>query len=180
MVDRIKQIMEYYKLTPASFAEQIGINRSNLTHLFSGRNHPSLELAKKILHYYPEIKTEWLIMGVGEMLRNNEDKELVIKMQNEKQMQNKLTEPDLFSPPLTPAPTVTQFEAAVPIHPLVENQIIDSRAVETTQNLPETIDNKRLSEKIETPPPSSIETPKVTQIVFFYSDKSFEVFQPKA
>ena len=180
MVDRIKQIMEYYELTPASFAEQIGINRSNLTHLFSGRNHPSLELAKKILHCYPEIKTEWLIMGVGEMLRNNEDKELVIKMQQEQKMQSHLTEPDLFSPNPTPTPTVTSFEAAVPILPLVANQIIDSREVDTAQNIPETIDNTQLSEKIETPPPCPIETPKVTQIVFFYSDKSFEVFQPKA
>lgn len=97
MVERIKKILEFYNLSPASFAEQIGINRSNVTHLFSGRNQPSLELAKKILHAYPKIKTEWLIMGVGQMLRTEEDIELIIKAQNEKKQQKEAAEPDLFS-----------------------------------------------------------------------------------
>lgn len=70
MVDRIKQVMEHYEETPATFAEKLGVNRSNLTHLFSGRNQPSLEFAKKVLSAYPEVRTEWLIMGVGEMIKD--------------------------------------------------------------------------------------------------------------
>ncbi len=70
MVDRIKQVMEYYEETPATFAEKLGVNRSNLTHLFSGRNQPSLEFAKKVLSAYPEVRTEWLIMGVGQMIKD--------------------------------------------------------------------------------------------------------------
>ena len=76
MVDRIKQVMEYYEETPATFAEKLGVNRSNLTHLFSGRNQPSLEFAKKVLSAYPEVRTEWLIMGVGEMIKDP-DQEVV-------------------------------------------------------------------------------------------------------
>ena len=48
MVDRIKHVMEYYEETPAGFAEKVGVNRSNLTHLFTGRNQPSLDFAKKV------------------------------------------------------------------------------------------------------------------------------------
>lgn len=70
MVDRIKRVMDFYKETPASFAEKIGVNRSNLTHLFSGRNQPSLDFAKKVLTAFPEVSTEWLIMGVGEMIKD--------------------------------------------------------------------------------------------------------------
>ena len=166
MIDRIKQIMEYYQLAPASFAEQIGINRSNLTHLFSGRNQPSLDLAKKILHSYPEIKTEWLIMGVGTMMRSNEEKELNIKIQNEKKNYIEQNEPDLFSieptrvksetllpPPLSPSET---FFVESPIaHPnKVSEQICDSREVDKTEVV-------------------------VTKIVFFYSDNSFEFFFKK-
>ena len=70
MVDRIKQVMEYYEETPAGFAEKIGVNRSNITHLFSGRNQPSLDFAKKVLTAFPEVSTEWLIMGVGKMIKD--------------------------------------------------------------------------------------------------------------
>ena len=71
MVNRIKQVMEHYEETPAGFAEKIGVNRSNITHLFSGRNQPSLDFAKKVLTAFPEVSTEWLIMGVGKMIKDH-------------------------------------------------------------------------------------------------------------
>lgn len=69
MVDRIKQVMEYEQMSPTAFADKININRSSLTHIFSGRNQPSLDIAKKILIAFPEISTEWLIMGMGSMIQ---------------------------------------------------------------------------------------------------------------
>ena len=77
MVDRIKQVMEHYEETPAGFAEKIGVNRSNLTHVFSGRNQPSLEFAKKVLVAFPEVSTEWLIMGVGKMIKDPDETPVV-------------------------------------------------------------------------------------------------------
>ena len=77
MVDRIKQVMEHYEETPASFAEKVGVNRSNLTHVFSGRNQPSLDFAKKVLVAFPEVSTEWLIMGVGKMLKDPDEAPVV-------------------------------------------------------------------------------------------------------
>lgn len=69
MVGRIKQVMEYEQMSPTAFADKININRSSLTHIFSGRNQPSLDVAKKILIAFPEISTEWLIMGMGNMIQ---------------------------------------------------------------------------------------------------------------
>jgi transcriptional regulator with XRE-family HTH domain len=174
MIDRIKQIMAFYKLSPASFAEQIGINRSNLTHLFSGRNQPSLDLAKKILHSYPEIKTEWMIMGAGEMLRNEEDKEFEMKVLSEKKQHSIHSNPDLFaahSPQLPEKKLVTQRES--PIENVMEphKDISNSREVEKTTNETE--------RKVESTILLSNPTPIVSKIVFFYLDSSFEVFYPK-
>ena len=70
MIDRIKQVIEYSQLSSSAFADTIGISRSGMTHLLSGRNQPSLDVARKILAKYPEISTEWLIMGMGEMIRS--------------------------------------------------------------------------------------------------------------
>ena len=69
MIDRIREVINYSQLSAASFADAIGISRSGLTHLLTGRNQPSLDVAQKILAKYPEISTEWLIMGMGEMMR---------------------------------------------------------------------------------------------------------------
>jgi len=170
MVDRIKQIMELYQLTPASFAETIGINRSNLTHLFSGRNQPSLDLAKKILHYYPDIKTEWLIMGVGSMFRNDEEKELTLKAQNERKLQTETSEPNLFST-VSPVTNVIPKESPVVKEKEIDEEIYDSREVEKKA---EPVIEKPVEKEIKASYPAL----SVVKIVFFYSDNSFEVFHP--
>jgi transcriptional regulator with XRE-family HTH domain len=173
MIDRIKQIIEYYKLSPASFAEQIGINRSNLTHLFSGRNQPSLDLAKKILHNYPEIKTEWLIMGVGEMMRGEAEKELDNKIKNERKIYEEENAPDLFSVQQTH--NATPVESAVAYPDKVSGQISDSREVEKI--MPQ-IEQKDLNPSyLPSYPAPSLAS--ISKIIFFYSDNSFEIYNPK-
>lgn len=72
MIDRIRKTIEYSQLSASAFADAIGISRSGLTHLLTGRNQPSLDVARKILAQYPEISTEWLIMGMGDMFRSDE------------------------------------------------------------------------------------------------------------
>jgi len=185
MIDRIKQIIEYYKLSPASFAEQIGINRSNLTHLFSGRNQPSLDLAKKILHNYPEIKTEWLIMGVGEMMRGEAEKELDNKIKNERKIYEEESAPDLFSVQPhynTAKETVPQNHNATPVESAVvypnkvSEQISDSREVENT--MPQ-IEQKDLNPSYLPSYPAPSSPASISKIIFFYSDNSFEIYNPK-
>ena len=72
MIERIKHVIDYSQLSSSAFADTIGISRSGLTHLLTGRNQPSLDVARKILAKFPDISTEWLIMGMGEMLRPDE------------------------------------------------------------------------------------------------------------
>jgi transcriptional regulator with XRE-family HTH domain len=75
MINRIKKLMELKEVSVASFAELLNVNRSSFNHYFSGRSMPSLELVTKILKLYPDISSNWLILGEGEMLReaNNSD-----------------------------------------------------------------------------------------------------------
>lgn len=70
MVDRIKQVVEYTQMSTKAFADTIKLNPSSLTHIFNGRNQPSLDVVKKILTAFPEVNSEWLIMGVGKMLND--------------------------------------------------------------------------------------------------------------
>ncbi len=62
--DRIKLIMKANNESPSSFADNIGIKRSNLSHVLSGRNKPSLDFLAKIISSYPNVNASWLITGV--------------------------------------------------------------------------------------------------------------------
>ncbi|WP_366663744.1 helix-turn-helix transcriptional regulator [Winogradskyella sp.] len=58
--------MNFYSETSSSFAEKIGVQRSSISHLLSGRNKPSLDFIMKVLHAYPEVDLYWLMNGKGE------------------------------------------------------------------------------------------------------------------
>jgi transcriptional regulator with XRE-family HTH domain len=67
MLQRIKQIIEKEKLSPTQFASEIGVQRSALSHVLSGRNNPSLDFMMKIKTRYPDINLDWLLLGKGKM-----------------------------------------------------------------------------------------------------------------
>ncbi|WP_345167719.1 helix-turn-helix transcriptional regulator [Algibacter aquimarinus] len=63
---RIQKIIEYYGETASSFAEKIGVQRSSISHVLSGRNKPSLEFVLKVVSSYQEVELYWLLNGKGE------------------------------------------------------------------------------------------------------------------
>ncbi|HOH85039.1 MAG TPA: helix-turn-helix domain-containing protein [Bacteroidales bacterium] len=69
MVDRILLVLKIKNLTPSKFADEIGIQRSSMSHIMSGRNMPSLDLITKILGRYPDINSDWLVKGEGPMTK---------------------------------------------------------------------------------------------------------------
>jgi transcriptional regulator with XRE-family HTH domain len=173
MIDRIKQVMDYSGLSPAQFATELGINRSNLTHLFTGRNQPSLDFIRKILIRFPQVKTEWLMMGMGPMLKDESVKsQIPIVIET--------NEPDLFSQ------MENKVEKKVPVKensPLEKTEINESNLLEesikTKKNV---IENsvRELNPVREHPSGPQIfnsrEGKKVKRIVMLYTDNTFEIY----
>lgn len=62
---RLQQIMEFHGISAATFAETIGVQRSGISHLLSGRNKPSLEFVLKVVRAFPEVDLYWLLNGKG-------------------------------------------------------------------------------------------------------------------
>ncbi|MFG6686987.1 helix-turn-helix domain-containing protein [Mariniflexile sp. HNIBRBA6329] len=81
---RLQEVIDYYGETASSFAEKIGVQRSSISHILSGRNKPSLEFVLKILGSFPEVELYWLLNGKGEFPSTK-----------------KTPEPDLVSPTST-------------------------------------------------------------------------------
>jgi len=62
---RIQKIMNYYALSASGFADLMGVGRSSISHILSGRNKPSLDFVMKIVDAYAEVDLEWLLYGKG-------------------------------------------------------------------------------------------------------------------
>lgn len=56
-------IMDSHKLNAGSFADRIGVQRSNVSHVLSGRNKPSFDFIEKLLLAFPRVSAEWLFTG---------------------------------------------------------------------------------------------------------------------
>lgn len=92
-------------LNSGTFADEIGVQRSSISHILNGRNNPSLDFVTKTLKRFPGINPEWLIMGEGAMYRetakaeipeekSNNSHDLFSSIENESLERN--NEPDDF------------------------------------------------------------------------------------
>lgn len=173
--ERISKVIEYSKLTPSEFADEIDVQRSSISHITSGRNKPSLEFIIKIKSSFPEILWDWLVTGEGEMLK--QDLPEVNEILEEEEEKSKPTSlPDLFTMMNTDddfgveeteidIPKQTAGESFIPHQSLTQEKISDSQRLEKSndQIISEAIGNQ---------------THKIKRIVLFYENGKFESFEP--
>ena len=65
--NRIAQILQTEDITAKLFSEKLGVERSSISHLLSGRNKPSIDFLDKFFNIFPDYNPLWLISGKGEM-----------------------------------------------------------------------------------------------------------------
>ena len=169
---RVQKIINYSELSSSEFADEIGVQRSNISHVLSGRNKPSLDFLMKIKDRFPEIQWEWLIEGKGTMVFSEEETASTPSSYLlEESILNDDHEPiitGLFSiPPQEMDENTKQEEEKSEIsEPIQYNNIVE--------NIPEISENKNISET-ETPAEKGN---NIKKIVFFYENGKFEVFEP--
>jgi len=61
--NRLKKVMEHHQLTATLFADKIGVQRSSISHILSGRNKPSLDFVLKITSKFTDVDIQWLLNG---------------------------------------------------------------------------------------------------------------------
>jgi transcriptional regulator with XRE-family HTH domain len=61
--ERLQLILKMHNLTPSAFADKLGVQRSNVSHVISGRNKPSLDFLEKIILNFPRVNAHWLLTG---------------------------------------------------------------------------------------------------------------------
>ena len=69
MKDRLSKFLTSEGLSPSMLADKLGIQRSGISHISSGRNYPSFDFLQKLLIHFPKLNAEWLILGQGSMYK---------------------------------------------------------------------------------------------------------------
>ena len=62
---RLKKILDHYDFSASLFADKIGVQRSSISHILSGRNKPSLDFILKITNTFTDVDIYWLLNGRG-------------------------------------------------------------------------------------------------------------------
>lgn len=71
MENRLIQLLKAEGINPTRFAERIGVQRSSMSHILSGRNKPSYDFIVKILESFHAVNPDWLLRGKGLMYKND-------------------------------------------------------------------------------------------------------------
>lgn len=190
MIDRINLIMRAKNITASQFADEISIQRSGMSHIMSGRNKPSLDFVMRVLNRYPEIDTNWLLFGKGEMYKSANTLESVQNSGKEnasdvQPIENKV-EPvanggqiDMFSSEMSDfAPENTTSE-------VVENEVVEKVSVlqdienQESPKSTQLVESETKISNLDGDKEKSIqnkETRKAVRYLVFYSDHTFEEF----
>ena len=96
MRERILKFIEFKNMTSAEFADKIGVQRSNVSHVLNGRNNPSYMFIEKIIRAFDDIDAKWLLTGIGNMvtksnsetLNGRQELKLPLNMDESKKEQN--------------------------------------------------------------------------------------------
>ncbi|GCD77301.1 transcriptional regulator [Thermaurantimonas aggregans] len=82
IVDRIKELQQAQGLTNNEFAEKLGISSAALSHIYCGRNNPSLTILEAIYQKFPNVNFNYLLKGQGNLFeadqKVNESKKHII------------------------------------------------------------------------------------------------------
>lgn len=157
MEDRLLRLLDTEQLSSSKFADVIGVQRSSVSHILSGRNKPSFDFLQKTLKAFPHLNADWLILGEGKMY------ETADRLQGS-----------------------NQFD-----QPAAKNNIIDNQQIDTetaaTLSAPELdkIENSKLSadkfdseeKEIESVSLDADPDRGIERVIFFYSDKTFVVYE---
>ena len=151
-VKRLEVILDYYGLNASAFADKIGVQRSSMSHLLSGRNKPSLDFVLKIAEVFPDVDLYWILNGKGSFPKKED-----VAKNNETEI-------------------IAEIEKTNPPIPLTDTSA--SGDLFSGFNSNEDIKEKKINflETKNSNVPSNED--EIEKIVFFYKNGTFKVYVP--
>jgi len=149
-IKRVEIILDYYSLNASSFADKIGVQRSSMSHLLSGRNKPSLDFILKIMSVFPEVDLYWILNGKGTFPKEELESGA-----------NKIAPTPIFVNPISETKLDNQTDLFSTKNLPTKNQ--------TEENQPNLFSNSKLASMNKT-------DGEIDRIVIFYKNGTFKTY----
>ena len=153
---KIELLIQAKKLSASQFADTLGIPRSSISHILSGRNKPSLDVVQKILIAFPEIPAE-------ELLDDKRDLSIVASVP-------KVAAATSITPSLFDAVIPSASES--PKNSLAEQTIVQSNLRRPRESSPKTV------VPAVAPTTTAHLAKKIERVLIFYTDGTFTESKP--
>jgi len=160
--EKIELLIKRKQLSASQFADKLGIPRSSISHILSGRNKPSLDVVQKILRVFPEITAEDLLF---------EDRTLGALTLVKDLLSPSAANPSLFDPVL-PKPSES-----------VKNSLPEQTIIQSNLRKPK---ESGLADRTSVDPapispfiPSTYLEKKIERVLIFYTDGTFSESKPQ-
>lgn len=150
MKNRILKFLEVENINPSKFADEIGVQRSSISHILSGRNNPSLDLIQKILLRFDYINAEWLITGKGEMFKSEREPTLFDELYIKKEKSNEM----------------------------LQNTTVKTDLSDTGKQISTNHDVENIAVNIQQNTHKALNKSKVVKIILLYEDGNAEIYIP--
>ncbi len=157
MKEKIQLLIKNEGLTQSRLAEILEIQPANVSHILSGRSKPGFELLQKILFRFPRLSPDWLLLDRGEMYRTDEEE-------------------------ATSGATPSSSNGERPV-PNFDSLFATAGSDEKTSARESAPHSNTSSPSPAIPNLSNLPTAghgHVSRVVVFYSDHTFESFEPKS
>ena len=155
---KIELLIQAKKLSASQFADTLGIPRSSISHILSGRNKPSLDVVQKILIAFPEIPAE-------ELLDDKRDLSITVSA------------PKVTSTPTSVTPSL--FDAVIPSAPeSPKNSLAEQTIVQSNLRRPRESSPKASQPVVAAPTTTTHLAKKIERVLIFYTDGTFSESKP--
>lgn len=158
MKDRIRQIMESQHMTQQVFADFIGTTPATLSGIFNDRTRPTLSIIELIKKKIPDISTDWLMFGTGQMYQQSSAADSVAPSSGTAAAAGGQVSEAVLDFGSDGSPTPRHVSSALPFHNGVRNTL--------SQNVREEM--KILDKPVR----------RVVEIRIYYDDQTWESFTP--
>lgn len=149
-MEQIRYLMDHYDLSATHLADKLGIQRSTISHLLSGRNNPSIDLLRRIISNFPNINEAWLLSGHGSPLKQDV-KSFKDDVMNDSNQDNSNTNVNKES---------------------ANNDYTSVNETTVNQTTNTNVNDSLLGE-------TNVNNAEIEQILVFYTDGTFKYFRPR-
>lgn len=167
MKERLIQLLDLEQLSPSKFADIIGVQRSSISHVLSGRNKPSFDFLQKTLKAFPGLNASWLMLGEGTMYEQM-GRKVSGNLFDSRETDEVPVQEDILE---SAGPDMQISSSEAPVQASAEQETVP----EGIENLGDNeIKSRGESEKKAT----ATETKRIVQVMVIYEDDTFRTFMP--